>query len=178
MVSALDNEAAAENEDIKARDELEDGKLNEESKKVEPDANSSAIDAETERSAQTKRSLEREMDNLVDDDLFSAQEQEDIDAALKLSREEESSQERGAHGAKARRTAEVQGLTGSELAAKALEDLEAARKELEGKAGSADPAASGSTISVSGAAAPAGSADHSTLGRSSSSAQGATPALG
>ena len=92
MVSALDNEAAAENEDIKARDEQEDGKPNEEAKKVEPDANSSAMDAETEGSAQTKRSLEREMDNLVDDDLFSAQEQEDIEAALELSRQEESNQ--------------------------------------------------------------------------------------
>ena len=115
---------------------------------------------------------------MADDDLFTAQEQHDIEAALQLARAEPSGQVGGTHGTKARRLVEAQDLTGSELAAKAIEDLEAARKELEEKAGSADPAAGGSASSASGAVAPAGSSSQDVLGKSSSSAQGSTPASG
>ena len=115
---------------------------------------------------------------MVDEDLFSIHEQEDIQAALERSRAEQSCQEGSAHGAKNRRLAESQDLTGSELAAKALEDLEAARKELEAKPGSADPAAGIRASSASSSAGPAGSAPLDNVGQSSSSSQGAAPASG
>ena len=86
------------------------------------------MDAETERAAQTKRCLEQEENAMFDEDLFTAQEQHDIEEALELAKEEPSCQEGAAHGIKNRRLAEPQGLSGSELAAKALEDLEAARR--------------------------------------------------
>ena len=136
------------------------------------------MDAETERAAQTKRAVEQEENAMVDEDLFTAQEQHDIEAALELAKAEPSCQEGAAHGTKNRRLAEPQGLTGSELAAKALEDLEAARKELEAKPGSADPAAGISASATSTAAGPASSAPHDDVGRSSSSSQGPAPALG
>ena len=134
------------------------------------------MDAETERAAQIKRTLEVEMDSLVDEDIFSIQEQEDIQAALELSRADQCSQEGAAPGAKNRRLSEALALSGSELAAKALEDVEAARKEIDAKPGSADPAAAISASSSSNAAAPAGSAILGNVGQSSSSLQGAVPA--
>ena len=136
------------------------------------------MEAESERAAQIKRDLEEEMEPMVDEDLFSIQEQEDIQAALELSRADQSCQEGSAPGAKNRRLAEAQDLTGSELAAKAMEDLEAARKELEAKPGSADPAAAISASSASSSAGPAGSASLDNVGQSNSSSQGAAPASG
>ena len=136
------------------------------------------MEAETERAVQTKRGFEEEENALVDEDFFTLQEQTDIEAALELSRAKQSCQEGAAHGATNRRLAESQDLTGSELAAKALEDLEAARKELEAKPGSADPAAGISASSASSAAGPAGSASLDILGKSSSSSQGSATASG
>ena len=146
--------------------------------KLEETTKDTPMEAETERAVQTKRGLEEEENALVDEDLFTVQEQADIEAAVELSRAEHSCQEGAAHGAKNRRLAESQDLTGSELAAKALEDLEAARKELEAKPGSADPAAGISASSASSAAGPAGSASLDILGKSSSSSQGSAPASG
>ena len=137
------------------------------------------MDAETERAAQIKRTLEAESDSLVDDDLFSLQEQEDIQAALELSRADQGNQDAAAPGAKNRRLSEASPLSGSELAAKAFEDLEAARKEIEAKPGSADPASANSASSCSNGAAPAGSDVMDGVGHSSSSTQGAAaPASG
>ena len=137
------------------------------------------MDAETERAAQIKRALEAEMDSLVDEDIFSLQEQEDIQAALELSRAEQGDQEGAAPGAKSRRLSEASALSGTELAAKALADLEAGRKEIEAKPGSADPAAANSASSSSNVAAPAGSVILDDVGQSSSSTQGAAaPASG
>ena len=136
------------------------------------------MDAETERAARIKRTLDQDDKANDYDDLFSAQEQEDIEAALELSRAEAGGQDGAAHGPKSRRLAESQALTGSELAAKVLEDLETTRKELEAKPGSSDPAAGISASSSSTSAGPAGSAGHDAVGKASPSAQGASPALG
>ena len=179
MVSAMDDEAQAEKEHI-AQEELEPRQPKPEESKVESSEDTTkdtAMDADSERAAQTKRALEQEKNNMVDDDLFTAQEHHDIEDALELSKAE-AVQEEAAHGTKRGRLAESQGLTGSELAAKALEDLEAARKELEAKPGSADPAAGISASPTSTAAGPAGTAPHDDVGRSSSSSQGPAPALG
>ena len=128
-----------------------------------------------------KRPMEVEIDTIGDEfeDVFSLQEQRDIQAALELSRADQDSQEGAAPGAKNRRLSDAPALSGSELAAKALEDLEAARKELEAKPGSADPAAANSASSSSNVAAPAGGVILDDVGQPSSSTQGAAaPASG
>ncbi len=80
---------------------------------LEKERDGSAMDAETERAAQIKRTLEAESDSLVDDDLFSLQEQEDIQAALELSRADQGNQDAAAPGAKNRRLSEASPLSGS-----------------------------------------------------------------
>ena len=65
-----------------------------------------AMEAESERAAQIKRALEVEMESMVDEDLFSIQEQYDIQAALELSRADQNSQEGAAPCAKNRRLSE------------------------------------------------------------------------
>ena len=134
----------------------------------------SAMDAETERAAQIKRPMEVEIDTIGDEfeDVFSLQEQQDIQAALELSRADQKDQGAAVPGAKSRRTSEAPVLSGTELAAKALEDLEAARKEIEAKPGSADPAAANSASSSSNMAVPAGGAARDNLAQASSSSQG------
>ena len=119
-----------------------------------------AMEAESERTAQVKRPMEETTEDIVDefDDAFSMQEQHDLQAALAQSRADPEDQGAAAPGTKSRRTAEAPVLSGTELAAKVLEDLEAARKELEAKLGSADPAAAISASSASCSAGPAGSA--------------------
>ncbi len=177
MVSAMDNEAQAERDHINSQEEPEAPQAKAEADK-DDESGAAAMDAETERASQIKRTLEQGDKTNDNDDLFSAQEQEDIESALELSRAEASCQEGAAHGPKSRRLAESQALTGSELAAKVLEDLETTRKELETKPGFSDPAAGISASSSSTSAGSAGSAGHDAVGKSSSSAQGATPALG
>ena len=141
----------------------------------------SAMDAETERAAQIKRPMEVEIDTIGGkfEDVFSLQEQQDIQAALELSRADQKDQDAAVPGAKSRRTSEAPVLSGTELAAKALEDLEAARKEIEAKPGSADPAAANSASSSSNMAVPAGGAARDNLAQASSSSQGGSaPASG
>ena len=175
MVSAMDDEAKAEMEHINSQEEVPQAKT-----EADKDDNSgnAAMEAETERASQTKRTLEQEDKASDYDDLFNAQEQHDIEQALELSKAEASGQEEVAHGPKSRRLGESQTLTGSELAAKVLEDLETTRKELEAKPGSSDPAAGTSASSASTSAGAAGSAGHDADGKSSPSGQGAPPALG
>ena len=189
--SALDTEAMAEAEEIREQNAIHDtlghevqegeeeawnnaAKMCKEELLLEKERDGSAMDAETERAAQIKRTLDAESDSLVDDDIFSLQEQEDIQKALELSRADQGSQEAAAPGAKKGRLSEASPLSGTELAAKALEDLEAARKEIEAKPGSADPAATNSASSSSNGAAPAGGDLLDGVGHSSSSTQGAT----
>ena len=173
MVSAMDDEAKAEMEHINSQEEVPQAKTG-----ADKDDNSgnAAMEAETERASQTKRTLEQEDKASDYDDLFNAQEQHDIEQALELSKAEASGQEEVAHGPKSRRLGESQTLTGSELAAKVLEDLETTRKEA--KPGSSDPAAGTSASSSSTSAGAAGSAGHNADGKSSPSGQGAPPALG
>ena len=86
MVSAMDDEAQAEKEHINAQEELESHQPKpEESKGESPEdtTKDTAMDAESERAAQTKRALEQEENAMVDDDLFTAQEHHDIEAAVK-----------------------------------------------------------------------------------------------
>ena len=62
----------------------------------------SAMDAETERAAQIKRPMEVEIDTIGDEfeDVFSLQEQQDIQAALELSRADQKDQDAAVPGAK------------------------------------------------------------------------------
>ena len=175
MVSAMDDEAKAEMEHVDSQEEVPQAKT-----EADKDDNSgnTAMEAETERASQTKRTLEQEDKASDYDDLFNAQEQHDIEQALELSKAEALGQEEVAHGPKSRRLGESQTLTGSELAAKVLEDLETTRKELEAKPGAADPAAGTSASSSSTSAGAADSAGHDADGKSSPSGQGAPPALG
>ena len=166
--SALDSEAMAEAEEIK-------------------EENANAINETLGHGAQVgekeawdlaakKRKEEVETDTIGDEfeDVFSLQEQQDTQAAIELSRADQKDQDAAVPGAKSRRTSEAPVLSGTELAAKALEDLEAARKEIEAKPGSADPAAANSASSSSNMAVPAGGAARDNLAQASSSSQGAS----